>query len=45
MDAADHVRNDQEMAMKAVMSIVGRTQMCVDNQGGHSENAHHTYLK
>jgi hypothetical protein len=40
MDAADRIRNDQ--MMRALMSIVERAQMCVDNQGGHFENTHRT---
>jgi hypothetical protein len=39
MYAADQIRNDQEVMMKAVMSIVEKDQICIDNQGGHFENA------
>jgi hypothetical protein len=42
MHAADQLRNDQEMVMWSVMLIVERTEMCLDNQGGHFENAHCT---
>jgi hypothetical protein len=30
--------------MWAVMSIVEKAKMCVDNQGGHYENAHRRQL-
>jgi hypothetical protein len=42
MDAADEIRSDQEVMVRAVMSIVERTQMPVDNQGGHFENTRRT---
>jgi hypothetical protein len=45
MHAADQIRNDQQMVMKAVMSTVKRAQMCVDNQDGHFVNAYLTYSK
>lgn len=45
MDASDQIRNSQEMVIRAVTSIVGRAQMCVDNQSGHFEKACRMYLK
>jgi hypothetical protein len=41
MDGTDEISNDQEMVMRALMSIVKRAQTRVDNQVGHFENAHH----
>jgi hypothetical protein len=45
MAAGDQLRNDPEIVMRAVMSVVERVQMCVDNGGCHFENAHHTLLQ
>jgi hypothetical protein len=41
-DTADEIRNDEEMEMGAVVSIVERAQLCVSNQGGHFENVRRT---
>lgn len=39
VDANDQIRNNEEVMMRAAMSIVERAQMCVGNQGGRFENA------
>jgi hypothetical protein len=35
IDAADQIRNDQEMMIRAVILIVERSQTCVDTKVGH----------
>lgn len=42
MCVAHQIRNDQEVIMGAVMSLVERAQMCVNNKGGHFENVNRT---
>jgi hypothetical protein len=39
MVATDQIRKVQGLVMWAVMSIVERAQMCVDNRGSHFKNA------
>lgn len=38
--AADHITNNQEMVTIAIMSIIDRVQLYVDNQSGNFENAY-----
>lgn len=45
MDDAHQIRNDQKMAMRALMSIVERMQMFIDSQGGRFESARCAWLK
>jgi hypothetical protein len=38
MDSCAHIKNDHVSVKRAVTSVTGRAQLCIDNQCGHFES-------